>query len=488
MKPFTVATALLGLVSTACATSGTSRIALPTEFKPPQVFKNANLVHIISLEKNFVKEQINVVIENIASDPQNEYYIPFTADQMARVGGLEVRDRKEANAGKFVVEAVEYDPLSDIQYYRVQLPSPLQPGGQQTLGISFYYLEAYRPLPASIAQDEAQFLAHDFSVYAPSSYVTLKQKTEIKAPSSNIPDYSTVSGNDESETFPQKIGSKLTYGPFGEKPAGASSPATVRVEFTNPVTHVSSLERDIEVSHWGGNVAFEERYTLHHRGANLTNLFNRVKWAQSQYFKPATSALKELRVPLQVGSVDPYFVDTIGNVSTSKFRSSKREAVLELKPRYPIFGGWKYPFTIGWNSNAANFLRRTATGGYVLKVPFFEGPKQNEGIEYKHIVLRVILPEGSENVKFYADLPEMSITESSIGVHKTFLDTTGRTLLTIKAHNMVDEFRDRDLVITYETPLAGTLRKPMVIFSSMLAVYVAAWLVGLVNVGFSTKK
>lgn len=111
MKPFTVATALLGLVSTACATSGTSRIALPTEFKPPQVFKNANLVHIISLEKNFVKEQINVVIENIASDPQDEYYIPFTADQMARVGGLEVRDRKEANDGKFAVEAVDYDPL-----------------------------------------------------------------------------------------------------------------------------------------------------------------------------------------------------------------------------------------------------------------------------------------------------------------------------------------------------------------------------------------
>ena len=103
------ATALLSLAVTALAASPQSKVQQPTEFKPPQVFKNNNLVHIISLEKNYVKEQINVVIENIASDAQNDYYLPFSADQMSRVGGLEVRDRKDANAGKFEVEAVEFD-------------------------------------------------------------------------------------------------------------------------------------------------------------------------------------------------------------------------------------------------------------------------------------------------------------------------------------------------------------------------------------------
>lgn len=164
------------------------------------------------------------------------------------------------------------------------------------------------------------------------------------------------------------------------------------------MTHVSQLERDIEVSHWGGNVAFEERYTLHHRGANLSSPFSRVKWTQSQYYNPVSSALKELRVPLLVGSADPYFTDTIGNVSTSRFRSSKREALLELKPRYPIFGGWKYPFTIGWNANAANLLRRTASGTFVLKVPFLEGPRQPEGVEYEQVNVRVLLPEGARSV------------------------------------------------------------------------------------------
>lgn len=280
--------------------------------------------------------------------------------------------------------------ISDTQYYRIRLPAPLDAGAQQTLGISFYYLKAYNALPASIEQNDLQYLSYEFSTLAPSAYPTTKQKTEVKAGSASIPDYTKV------DEFPEKQGSKLVYGPFGEKPAGALSPAQVRFEFTKPVTHVASLERDIEVSHWGGNIAFEERYTLHHLGANLSNHFNRVKWAQAQYLNPTSWALKELRFPLQVGSTDAYFTDTIGNVSTSRFRSNKREALLELKPRYPIFGGWKYPFTVGWNADAANFLRKTATGGFVLKVPFLEGPKQAEGVEYEDIDVRVLLPEGAE--------------------------------------------------------------------------------------------
>jgi oligosaccharyltransferase complex subunit alpha (ribophorin I) len=285
---------------------------------------------------------------------------------------------------------------SDIQYYRIRLPQPLPAGGQQTLGISFYYLKAYNALPASINQDDAQFLTYDFSVYAPSAYTTTKQKTEVKAASSIIPEYTKFPGHGDVAEFPQKQGPKLTYGPFDKTPAGAVSPAQVRFEFNKPVTHVSTLERDIEVSHWGGNIAFEERYVLHHAGANLSSQFNRVKWAQTQYINGPSHALKDLRVPLQVGSVDAYFTDTIGNVSTSRFRSNKREAVLELKPRYPIFGGWKYPFTIGWNSNAANFLRKTASGGYIFKAPFLEGPKQAEGVEYGKVDIRVLLPEGAE--------------------------------------------------------------------------------------------
>lgn len=284
---------------------------------------------------------------------------------------------------------------SDVQYYRISLPKPLTTGAQQTLGITYYIIGDFRPLPATIAQEDKQYLVYGFSAYAPSAYVTSKQKTEIKFSSSDVPDYTETAAID-GKSQPQKQGSKLTYGPFEEQPAGAVLPVEVRFEFTKPVNHVARLERDIEVSHWGGNVAFEERYTLLNRGANLSTLFSRVKWAQSQFHNPATSALKEMRFPLRPGSMDAYYTDIIGNVSTSRFRSNKREAVLEIKPRYPVFGGWQFPFTIGWNADAQKFLRRLSGSSYVLNVPFLEGPKQVEGVGYEQVRLQIVLPEGAE--------------------------------------------------------------------------------------------
>lgn len=72
-------------------------------------------------------------------------------------------------------------------------------------------------------------------------------------------------------------------------------------------------------------------------------------------------------------------------------------------------------------------------------------------------------------------------------LHKTFLDTLGRTALVIEAHNLVDDFRDREVVVSYDYSLLSSLRKPVIIFSSALGVFVTAWLIGSVDLRFSKK-
>ena len=67
-------------------------------------------MHTINLEKSYVKESINVAVENIGSAAESKYYIPFTTRQMETIGGLEVRDRKNPSAGFFKVEAAEISP------------------------------------------------------------------------------------------------------------------------------------------------------------------------------------------------------------------------------------------------------------------------------------------------------------------------------------------------------------------------------------------
>lgn len=115
MKPISLLTACLSLLTSAdtaesnLSTPLSSRQILPSNFKPPQDFKNVNLVRTVNLEKGYAKENINVLIENTASSPQEEYYIPFRGDLIGSVGGLEVRDKKNPQTPVFESEVVEYD-------------------------------------------------------------------------------------------------------------------------------------------------------------------------------------------------------------------------------------------------------------------------------------------------------------------------------------------------------------------------------------------
>jgi oligosaccharyltransferase complex subunit alpha (ribophorin I) len=287
---------------------------------------------------------------------------------------------------------------SSTQFYLIHLPEPLAPKADLTVGITFTVSAALRPLPETVEQMEAQTVQYVTSAYATSAYKTLKQKTKLKFPTSNIPDYTVIPNKNADNTEdPVRQGSTFTYGPYDDIPAGALQPIAVRYDFTKPLVHATLLERDIEVSHWGGNLAAEERYWLTNRAAKLKNHFSRVQWQMTKYANPPSTALKELKMPLKVGSINPYFTDDIGNVSTSRFRSNSREALLELTPRYPLFGGWKYSFRIGWDADLKDYLRKLSSGdGYVLKVPFLEGPKLGEGVEYERVELRVILPEGAK--------------------------------------------------------------------------------------------
>ena len=87
----------------------TSRNILPANFKPPQVFRNSNLVRTINLEKGYVRESINVNIENVDSSPQSEYFFPFEAGTIDKVGGFDVRDKQDPKKPAFSSETVEYD-------------------------------------------------------------------------------------------------------------------------------------------------------------------------------------------------------------------------------------------------------------------------------------------------------------------------------------------------------------------------------------------
>lgn len=95
----------LGAAQSNLTIPNSSRQILQGSFMPPQVFENVNLVRNTNLDKGYVRETINVVVANVDQKPQSEYYLPFEYEVMGRVGGLEVRDKKNLDKGRFQVRA-----------------------------------------------------------------------------------------------------------------------------------------------------------------------------------------------------------------------------------------------------------------------------------------------------------------------------------------------------------------------------------------------
>lgn len=60
--------------------------------------------------------------------------------------------------------------------------------------------------------------------------------------------------------------------------------------------------------------------------------------------------------------------------------------------------------------------------------------------------------------------------------------------MTLTAINIVDDFRDRELIVTYDYPFMAGFRKPIVIFTAFVGVFFAAWAIGSLDYGIHGKK
>ncbi|KAF5825484.1 Ribophorin I, partial [Dunaliella salina] len=58
------------------------------------------------------------------------------------------------------------------------------------------------------------------------------------------------------------------------------------------------------------------------------------------------NSFREMKARLPSSAHSIYYVDQIGNVSTSDVRKTTGDTLLTLNTRYPLQGGWKVDFKI----------------------------------------------------------------------------------------------------------------------------------------------
>ena len=244
------------------------------------------------------------------------------------------------------------------------------------------------------------------------------------------------------------------------------SPATVHYVNNKPFAKFSTVNRELEVSHWG-SIAIEEIYELKHNGAKLKGGFSRFDYMMRRTGPSPSYRSLIGTLPLQANNI--YYRDQIGNISTSYLRNGDGELELEIETRFPMFGGWQTQFYIGYSipTEVALFVD-SLTGRYNLKFDFFT---LFEDVWVEDMEIKVVLPEGATDIKVEVPYP----VEQSWTRRFTYLDSQfngGRPVLTLRGKNIVEEM-DKQVIVSYTFQRQRMIVEPMILVASFFALFVA---------------
>jgi len=125
---------------------------------------------------------------------------------------------------------------------------------------------------------------------------------------------------------------------------------------------------------------------------------------------------------------------------------NKHDSVeLMLRPRFPLFGGWKTRYVLGYNVPSYEYLFGDG-GNYVLKMRLMDHVFDSMVVD--ELSVRIILPEGANNIKL---ITPYNVKESPRTLHYTYLDVTGRPVITVSGKNLVEN-HIQDFTIKYSFP------------------------------------
>ncbi|KAJ3295132.1 proteasome regulatory particle base subunit [Borealophlyctis nickersoniae] len=425
----------------------------------PEDFVNLNLHRVLNLASpGIVREETTVVVGGTRKDGSGEqhYYLGFKEEVAdASLAFLEVKEKK---GGQLEVTKSKLDGKKSIQYYKVELAKPLKEGDEVTVVITATYTHLVKAFPKEIPQLGKQMLEFRDNVYFFSPYKSEKQKTTLKI-SSEI-----VSLREEPHPVTRSQGA-IVYGPYTD--VAPLSYAQLYVHYVNSkaILVAKTLHRKMEISHWGGQLAVQEDYELHHNGAKLKGQFSRTDFTVTQRMHDHTNVVKLLTVTLPPKAHNPFFRDIIGNVSTSRFRNERSRSVLELRPRYPLYGGWKYTWHHGYHVPLDGFLKKNQKAGqYVLRVPFIGGLPD---VTIEKAIVSIALPEGATNIKVSTPFSLDKLTNTTT---YTYLDTLGHPTVILEKRNVVDEYAV-PITITYDYSSVSLLQKPLAVSVAILLLF-----------------
>lgn len=414
--------------------------------------ENKNVERNIDLASQLVKISYKITLDHKSKKNIPAYTYILPEEERHHLSFISGKD-----ASKKEIKFVESKGVNGVEFTFALTGTSATP----VVYIETVFSKALKPYPTHIGQSDKQLVQYFGNVYFYSPYKTVAQKTTVQLASRSVESFTQIKPTSQSDAV-------LNYGPYDNIAPLTKEELVIHYENNSPFMTVTRLERVIEVSHWG-NIAIEETIDILHSGAILKGSFSRYEFQKDG--RNALSSVKSYKTMLPAAASGVYYRDTNGNISTSAMRVLKDSVELDLRPRFPLFGGWKTHYTLGYNVPSFEYLF-TNGNNYLLKMRAIDHVYDDMAVD--ELVVKIILPEGCSNVSL---ITPYSVTRKADTLHFTYLDTLGRPVIEFTKRNLV-ESHITDFNLKYKFSRILMVQEPLLVvgFLYVLFVFVIIWM------------
>ncbi|XP_047530711.1 dolichyl-diphosphooligosaccharide--protein glycosyltransferase subunit 1 [Vanessa atalanta] len=428
--------------------------------------KIKNVDRSIDISSQLVKITSKVTLENTGKVPVKNFLLSVEGGAKSNLAFISAKDHNNKDLRLVETTVKGYD---QVKFWRVELKEAINVASTAIIATESVYTKALQPFPTAITQQEDQLVKYNGNLYFYSPYPVVSQKTNVVLNTKSVESFTKI------KPFSQQDGT-IAYGSYSNISPFTEKELNIHYKNNSPFLTVTRLARLIEVSHWG-NIAIEETVEIEHTGAKLKGPFSRYDYQQDHHSGPAS--VRSYKTFLPASASDVYYRDTNGNISTSNMKVKKDSVELDLRPRYPLFGGWRSHYTLGYNVPSYEYLYHSGNE-YLLKMRAVD--HVFDDMQVDELVTKIILPEGSTNI--VVNFP-FTVTRLSDSLHYTYLDTKGRPVITFTKQNVVEN-HIQDFQIRYTFPRLLMLQEPLLVVGFLYTLFLCVIIY--VRLDFSIHK